>query len=213
MSSLLEPFATKNGGLRKPEGLELSYLQGDSRLCIVAGSDTTAATLAHLFYHLALEPSVAQKLRKELKPYMNGDAVTNTDVQNNDYLNGVIYETLRLHPPVPTALNRNTPPEGIEIAGTHIPGNADVWCPQYVLGRSDAAYKDPESFVPERWYSKTDMVTNKTAWSPFSQGIRAVTLRFVSKANEDRCLRLHRPPASYARTSYRGGQTAIQLRR
>lgn len=170
MSSLLEPFQKKDGSLRKPEGLEYSYLQGDSRLVIVAGSDTTAATLTHLFYHLAADPSITKKLRAELKPSMSGDAVQNTDVQNNDYLNGVIYEALRLHPPVPTALNRNTPPEGIDIAGTHIPGGADVWCPQYPLGRSSAAYKDPEAFVPERWYSKPDMVTNRTAWSPFSQG-------------------------------------------
>lgn len=170
MSSLLEPFKTKNG-IRHPEGLELSYLQGDSRLVIVAGSDTTAVTLTHLFYHFAADPSIVKRLREEMRPFVNGDSVNNADVQNNEYLNGCIQEALRLHPPVPSALNRDTPPEGIEIGGQHIPGKMDVWCPQYVIGRSDACYKDPEAFVPERWYQKPEMVTNKTAWSPFSQGL------------------------------------------
>lgn len=170
MSALLEPFKTEKG-VRRPEGREFSYLQGDSRLVIVAGSDTTAATLTHLVYHMAKDPSIVKRLREELKPHMHGDAVNNVDIQDNEYFNGCIYEVLRLHPPVPTALNRDTPPEGIEIGGTFIPGGMDVWCPQYVMGRSDACYKDPESFVPERWYKHPDMVTNKTAWNPFSQGL------------------------------------------
>ncbi|KAF2099261.1 cytochrome P450 [Rhizodiscina lignyota] len=170
-SALLEPFQEK-GSLREPEGLELTYLQGDSRLVIVAGSDTTAATLTHLFYHLAAEPSLVQRLRRELKPYTDSEGnVENSDIANNDYLNGCIFETLRLHPPVPSAINRSTPPEGIEIGSKHIPGNADVFCPQYVIGRSDICYKDPQGFVPERWYEKTNMVTNRTAFSPFSQGV------------------------------------------
>ena len=47
MSALLAPFE-KSG--EAPKDLEWSYLQGDSRLVVVTGSDTTAATLTHVFY-------------------------------------------------------------------------------------------------------------------------------------------------------------------
>ena len=40
----------------------IPLIQADSRLIIVAGSDTTATTLAHLFYHIAADPGIAQKL-------------------------------------------------------------------------------------------------------------------------------------------------------
>ena len=101
-------------------------------------SDTTAAALTHILLELARHPEHVQKLREELaaytqEPFMD---VLHQKIAHLDHLNGVIYETLRLHPPVPTALQRQTPAEGIEIGGVYIPGNVNVWCPQYVIGRS-----------------------------------------------------------------------------
>ena len=64
------------------------------------------------------------------------DDVQHQTIQHLDHLNGVINETLRLHPPVPTAIPRLTPSEGVTVGEVFIPGNTTVWCPQYVLGRS-----------------------------------------------------------------------------
>lgn len=66
----------------------------------------------------------------------SGD-VLNEKLANLEHLNAVIQETLRLHPPVPSMLQRKTPSEGIMIDGTFIPGNTIVSCPQYVIGRSE----------------------------------------------------------------------------
>ena len=123
--------------------------------------------------------------------------VLNEKIANLDHLNAIINETLRLHPPVPTLLQRKTPPEGITVGGTHIPGNTIVSCPQYVLGRSesiccmalvylsksreiakylrfsltgDAAYDKPDAFIPERWYLYPEMIKDKSAFAPFSTG-------------------------------------------
>lgn len=87
---------------------------------------------------LARHPEHLQKLREELAPYMPDPAadVMNQKIVNLDHLNGVIYEALRMYPPVPTAMPRITPPEGIEIEGVFVPGNMTVWCPQYAMGRS-----------------------------------------------------------------------------
>lgn len=71
-------------------------------------------------------------------PHMDPSGeVFNDKIANLKHLNAVINETLRLHPPVPTALQRKTPPEGMAIDETFIPGNTTVICPQYVLGRSE----------------------------------------------------------------------------
>lgn len=80
-------------------------------------SDTTAATLTHIMLELTRNPEHIPKLRDELAPHMpnpHTDAL-HQDIANLDHLNAVIYETLCLHPPVPTALQRKTPPEGIEM--------------------------------------------------------------------------------------------------
>lgn len=168
MSALLAPYE-KSG---PPEGLERSYLQGDSRLVIVAGSDTTAATLTHVFYQLCANPEYIPKLREEFDPYVtaDGDAL-NTDIQNLDLLNGVVYETLRLNPAVPSMVQRITPPEGIEIGGRHIPGDMKIWSPQYVVSRKEDIYANAESFIPERWSSRQDLLkTEGTSYAPFSLG-------------------------------------------
>jgi len=112
------------------------WLNGDCALIIVAGSDTTTATLTHALYHLARSEEVFSKLQKELDSfYKPGSESEFRDLQEATYLNGVINETLRLHPPVPGGVLRVTPPEGITIGSTFIPGNVTISTPAYSLGR------------------------------------------------------------------------------
>nr|ULA45393.1 cytochrome P450 monooxygenase NecB [Nectria sp. HLS206] len=135
-------------------------LEGDSQLIIVAGSDTTAATLTNLLYELVKNSKYIDMVRDELTPFVQGSFVDFRNIQNLPILNGVIYETLRMHPPVPTTLSRRTPPGGIMVGDIHVPGDMTVWCPQYAIGR-------------KRWYSRPDMVKEKSAFAPFSTGAYA----------------------------------------
>lgn len=116
---------------------ERLLLMGDSRLLIVAGSDTTATTLVYCFYHFAKNPSLVEKLRTELKEnnIVNDDTFSVTGLQYLAYLNALINETLRMHPPVPGGVFRNTPKEGIEIDGKRLPGGVRVIGPHYTVQR------------------------------------------------------------------------------
>lgn len=117
---------------------EHMWLVGDARLIIVAGSDTTAATLTYMFYHLALDSSLINKLRKELEPLRKEDgSFDNKDLQNADFLNGVVNETLRLHPPVPSGVSRVTPKEGVSIGERRVPGETIVSVPLWTVGRCE----------------------------------------------------------------------------
>jgi cytochrome P450 family 628 len=114
-------------------------------LIVVAGSDTTTATLTHVFYHLARSGEVFSKLRKELDSfYKPGSESEFRDLQEATYLNGVINEALRIHPPVPGGVLRVTPPEGITIGTTFIPGNVTISTPAYSLGRRKFLVISPE---------------------------------------------------------------------
>ena len=119
-------------GIDRPE--KDPMLHADSRLIIVAGSDTTAAAFTYMFYYLAKDSEQVKKLREELKPLMSADW-SDRDINQAQHLNGCIWEALRLHPPVPSGVQRLTPPQGMEVDGRHVPGNTVFYMPQYVMGR------------------------------------------------------------------------------
>jgi tryprostatin B 6-hydroxylase len=100
------------------------------------------------------------------------------DLQGAHHLNGFINETLRLHPPVPSGTLRVTPPEGIMVGETFIPGNITVVSPSYTVGRLDSAFERAAEFVPERWYANPDMVKKQGAFAPFSLGRLNVRIHF-----------------------------------
>ncbi len=102
--TLIEHYQQQTDSAKR---VQLPMLQGDSRLIIVAGSDTTAATLVHLFYHLAAEEGLVDRLRQELDTLVGTESQGKIDhhkLQDAPLLNGVINETLRLNPPVPSGV-------------------------------------------------------------------------------------------------------------
>ena len=100
---------------------------------MIAGSDTTAWTLLFLFYHFVHDPTQVDETSRELVQ-LEGRFDGKT-LQSLPHLKRFINETLRLHPPVPSAGLRITPPEGLTVAGRYIPANTTVVIPVYSLHR------------------------------------------------------------------------------
>ncbi|MCJ1421897.1 hypothetical protein MMC32_008264 [Xylographa parallela] len=123
--------------------------------------------MVFLFYELAYNPMQAEKLYAEVRDVDITDSKT---LQNLLHLNGLINETLRIHPPVPSGGYRETPSQGVIVAGRHIPGNTTIVAPRYTIGRLESCFEKADQFIPERWYSSPSMVKNKRAFTPFSQG-------------------------------------------
>jgi cytochrome P450 len=147
-------------------------LHADARLIIVAGSDTTAATLAFLFFHLAQEPEHVETIREELRPLTQGDW-HDKDIHNAAYLNGAINEALRLHPPVPSGVQRTTPKEGMHIGETFVPGGTNYWMPQYVMGRGK---KSLSPFHPAKGDPLTNPPTSRRTDLPLRHHLPALPL-------------------------------------
>lgn len=84
-------------------------------------------------YFLMKTPAALSRLRDELRVALDGsqEIAKYATVKNLPYLYACINESLRLLPPVAFGLNRMTPPEGLMIDGTWIPGNTLVGVPAY----------------------------------------------------------------------------------
>ena len=69
-------------------------------MTLVAGSDTSANTLAFACYQLAKNPEIQEKLRNEINYMFDenpSESLTYEDLQKMPYLEQVICETLRFH--------------------------------------------------------------------------------------------------------------------
>lgn len=147
--------------------IDMHWLSGDALVIIIAGSDTVSAALTFLFHHLALLPQHVHQLREELSKV---DITDNRQLQQLRHVNAVINETLRLYPPVPTALLRQTPPEGLRVGERYIPGNVTISTPLWSLARLESSYTRASEFLPERWYPGSGMIKDQKGFAPFLSG-------------------------------------------
>ncbi|KAI4244342.1 MAG: hypothetical protein L6R40_003068 [Gallowayella cf. fulva] len=146
------------------------WLTGDAVLAIVAGSETVTSTLTCLFYRLASNPTVTAKLHTEVAAI--DDWRDDKVLQKLPYLNGVVNETLRLHPALLTGGLRKTPKEGAMVCGRFVPGDVTIVAPRYTIFRREDCFENAEMFMPERWAEDgRGMVRGKNAFKPFGTGM------------------------------------------
>ena len=117
-----------------------ALLQVEGESIILAATHTTANTIVWIFYHAARDQDLQSRLWDEVKPLFDeneeGDEVLTNKLAKLPLLNAVIDELLRLYPSVAHIGGRVTPPEGIQVNETHIPGGVIVQAQPYCLHRS-----------------------------------------------------------------------------
>lgn len=109
----------------------------DTMMLQIAASNTTVAALTFAMYYLSVNPEVQMALRKEIEANADVTNIASEAIQGLPLLAAVIDETLRMHPSVPSGLPRVTPPEGLQLGGTYIPGKTTVSCPTWTIQRSE----------------------------------------------------------------------------
>ncbi|CAJ1949722.1 unnamed protein product [Sphenostylis stenocarpa] len=140
---------------------------------LVAATDTTAATLVWAMTALLKDPRVMKKVQEEIRTLRGkADFLDEDEVQNFPYLKAVIKETLRLHPPAPLLVQRETN-EACIIAGYEIPAKTIVYVNAWAIHRDPEAWKDPDEFIPERFLDSTiDFGGQDFEFIPFGAGRR-----------------------------------------
>lgn len=148
---------------------------------LLAGRDTTAATLTTLWFCIARYPRVLRGLRAEIESFA-GRAPDLVELQDLKYLKAVINESLRLYPIVPensrVAREDTTLPRGGGKNGDlplFIPkGEIVGWSLYTMHRRKDIFGEDAEDFRPERWLDAENETPLRPGWAylPFSGGPR-----------------------------------------
>jgi len=119
---------------------------------VIAGSDTTASTIAATLFllHTHEDPDVLRRAVAEASILDSTGLAAVEDVASAlPYLTACCKETLRLYPPVPFIGRRSV--SDAEVAGFHVEkGSVLCWSPWF-LGRDAREWVRPSEFRPERW--------------------------------------------------------------
>ncbi|KAI0169008.1 cytochrome P450 [Hypoxylon sp. FL1284] len=150
----------------RPDFMSDTLVQTMAVSMAFAGSETTAISLASVFYYLLRNPSALKKLLKEIdeaassglfSDYDTG-LVTWTESQKLPYLDACIKEAFRLHPAAGLPLERIVPEPGAEIAGRYVKGGTIVGCSAWIIHRRPEIWGDDvDAFRPERWLVDADL--------------------------------------------------------
>lgn len=136
----------------------------------VAGQDTTAVTLAWLFYLLDKHPEIAARMRSEADVVLGDRRATVADLPRLSYMKQVIQEVMRLYPAgflLPRFTNQATVLGGCEIAA-----NTPVILSPYLTHRDPTVWERPDDFDPERFSAAATANRHRYAYFPFGGGGR-----------------------------------------
>ncbi|CAM8939883.1 unnamed protein product [Rhodiola kirilowii] len=117
----------------------------------LAGVDTGAITVVWAMTELVKNPSAMKKAQDEIRCLMaDKDRVSEQDLESLEYLKMVLKETLRLHPPAPLLLPKQTT-ANTQVLGYHIKAGTRVYINAWAIGRDPKTWEKPDKFSPERF--------------------------------------------------------------
>ena len=116
---------------------------------IAAGYDTTSAAIGWTLHAVLTHDAVAEQVRSEIAAVVGDEDLDASHVVAMPYLDAVVSESLRLHPP--GAFSGRKAVDAFEYAGHTIPAGSLVVYSAYEVQRDPAYWPDAERFAPERW--------------------------------------------------------------
>ncbi|CAN0871061.1 Flavonoid 3'-monooxygenase [Linum grandiflorum] len=138
-----------------PDGVERQITDTEIKALLLnmfsAGTDTSSSTVEWGVAELIRHPKILAQLQTELDNAVGRDrVVSEVDILELPYLNAVVKEIFRLHPPTPLSLPRMAA-ESCEINGFHIPKGATLLVNVWGIGRDPDVWSDPLRFDPGRF--------------------------------------------------------------
>ncbi|CAF0857049.1 unnamed protein product [Adineta ricciae] len=159
--------------------LSLNEVKQNIFLFMIAGYETASTALSYVTHVLATHPEEQKKLREHIDMFIDKDTILTYEILNQmQYLDWFIRETLRMYPVTPIIINRQCSEE-IYLPGLGcIPAGTKITLDMYNLHYDNDLWGpiDTKVFYPERFATKR----HPLAWVAFGAGPRnCVGMRFA----------------------------------
>lgn len=135
---------------------------------VVAGHETTAASLNWTWFLLSQHPEAERRLHAELDAVPEKRGLSYADTEGLKYTQAVIQEAMRLYPPGWLLTRRTIGPD--VLSGYRVPAGTDVMLSPYLIGRHPAHWEEPDEYRPERFLAEDPR--DRWVYIPFAAGPR-----------------------------------------
>ncbi|RVX21109.1 Cytochrome P450 78A7 [Vitis vinifera] len=145
---------------------------------IFRGTDTTALLTEWVMAELVLHPEVQTKLQTELDMMVMNKSVTDADVAKLPYLQAVVKEALRVHPPGPLLSWARLSTSDVQLSnGMLVPTNTTAMVNMWAITHDPKIWPNPSEFNPERFLESAggadvDVRGSDLRLAPFGAGRR-----------------------------------------
>ncbi|KAM5584887.1 licodione synthase-like [Rosa sericea] len=148
--SILLDMLEDESGEHKEVGFSRVHIKALITDLFTASTDTTAIAMEWALAELINHPTVLEKAREEIDNIVgNGRIVEESDGPNLPYIQAIIKETFRLHPPVPMVTRISV--EDCKVREYVIPTNTMLFVNNWAIGRDPKYWEKPLDFWPERF--------------------------------------------------------------
>jgi cytochrome P450 len=157
---------------------------------IFRGTDTTAILTEWIMAEMVLHPEIQRKVQHELDAALGSREITSfeSELARLPYLQAVIKETLRLHPPGPLLSWARLATQDVCVAGHHVPAGTTAMVNMWAITHDPNLWAQPEKFIPERFlpshggHDDVDVRGNDLRLAPFGAGRRVCPGRALGLA-------------------------------
>ncbi|WOH03452.1 hypothetical protein DCAR_0622850 [Daucus carota subsp. sativus] len=141
---------------------------------IFRGTDTVAILLEWILARMVLHPEIQAMAQSEIDRVVGKNRiVSDADLQSLPYLNAIIKETLRVHPPGPLLSWARLAIHDTHVGEHFIPAGTTAMVNMWAITHSDDIWSKPEVFRPERFLEEdVAIMGTDLRLAPFGAGRR-----------------------------------------
>ncbi|KAH9330482.1 hypothetical protein KI387_002590, partial [Taxus chinensis] len=128
-----------------------AFVKATAMIMLLGGTDTSSVALEWALSLLLSHPHALEKAQDELDSKIGRNrVVVESDIRQLNYLQAIMKETLRLHPPAPLLVPHQST-EACIVGGFHIPAGTTLIINAWVIHRDEKVWNRPLEFIPERF--------------------------------------------------------------
>ncbi|XP_047939518.1 cytochrome P450 78A5-like [Salvia hispanica] len=141
---------------------------------IFRGTDTVAILLEWILARMILHPEIQAKAQNEIDNAIGlNTTVADSDLPNLPYIQAIVKETLRLHPPGPLLSWARLAIHDTQVGPHFVPAGTTAMVNMWAITHDEGVWPEPERFRPERFLEDdVAIMGSDLRLAPFGSGRR-----------------------------------------